>query len=109
MASSPATAPYLAVLSLTRCERDLIAANDWEGVVSIGAERAKLVATLPALVPAEARAVADEAFALLQANLAQAVLVRDRTRATLARLSDGRRAMHAYAGTATGRQVDRRI
>jgi hypothetical protein len=108
MAASSATEPYLTVLSLTRCERDLIAANDWEGVVSVGAERAKLVATLPPVVPAEARAVADEAFAMMQANLAQAVLVRDRTRATLARLSDGRRAMHAYAGTATSRRVDRR-
>lgn len=108
MASASATAPYLAVLSLTRCERDLIAANDWEGVVSVGAERAKLVATLPPQVPAEARAVADEAQAMMQANLAQAVLVRDRTRATLARMSDGRRALHAYAGTATGGRVDRR-
>jgi hypothetical protein len=107
MASSPATAPYAVVLSLTRCERDLIAANDWEGVVSIGAERAKLVATLPGRVPAEAREIADEAVALMQANLAQAVLVRDSTRATLSRMSDGRRALHAYAGTATSR-IDRR-
>ena len=103
-----AAEPYLALLSLTRCERDLIAANDWEGVVSVGAERAKLVASLPAQVPAEARAVADEAFSLIQANLAQAVLVRDRTRATMAHMAEGRRAMHAYAGSATGRRVDRR-
>lgn len=108
MASTPTTAPYLVVLSLTLRERDLIAANDWEGVVSVGAERARLVATLPARVPAEARAVADEAFALMQANLAQAVLVRDRTRATLAHMSEGRRALHAYAGTATGGRVDRK-
>jgi len=108
MASSPATEPYLALLSLTRCERDLIAANDWEGVVSVGAERAKLVATLPVSVPAEARELVAEARALIQANLAQAVLVRDRTRATLAHMSDGRRALHAYAGTATGNRVDRR-
>lgn len=108
MASSPATAPYLALLSLTRAERDLIAANDWEGVVSVGSERAKLVATLPAQVPAEAREIANEATALIQANLAQAVLVRDRTRATLAHLSDGRRALHAYAGTAGSSRIDRR-
>jgi hypothetical protein len=108
MASSPATQPYLALLSLTRAERDLIAANDWEGVVSVGAERAKLVATLPAQVPAEARELAGEANALMHANLAQAVLVRDRTRATLAHLADGRRALHAYAGTASGSRVDRR-
>jgi hypothetical protein len=108
VAASADTAPYLALLSLTRCERDLIAANDWEGVVSVGAERAKLVATLPPQVPAAARAVADEAFGLIQANLAQAVLVRDRTRATLAHLSDGRRALHAYAGSAPSSRVDRR-
>lgn len=108
MASTPDTAPYLAVLSLTRCERDLIAANDWEGVVSVGAERAKLVATLPLQVPAGARAIADEARALMQSNLAQAVLVRDRTRATLAHMADGRRALHAYAGTAGSSRVDRR-
>ena len=53
----PAVAPYLAVLSLTRCERDLIAAGDWEGVATLGAERAQVVATLPAEAPAEARPI----------------------------------------------------
>ncbi|HEY2788772.1 MAG TPA: flagellar protein FliT [Gaiellales bacterium] len=97
--AAPAVAPYLAVLSLTRCERDLIAAGDWEGVASLGAQRAQVVATLPAEAPAEARALIDETLALMQVNLANAVATRDRTRATLTHLAEGRRAMHAYAGT----------
>ncbi len=94
-----AAAPYLTVLSLTRCERDLIAAGDWEGVATLGAQRAQVVATLPAEAPAEARPIVDETLALMQVNLANAVATRDRTRATLTHLAEGRRAMHAYAGT----------
>ncbi|HEX5249543.1 MAG TPA: flagellar protein FliT [Gaiellales bacterium] len=106
--SDPAVAPYLAVLSLTRCERDLIASGDWEGVVTIGSERAKIVATLPARAPEAAREVVAEALAQMQTNLATAVATRDRTRATLAHLSEGRRAMRAYAGTAPGGRIDTR-
>jgi hypothetical protein len=104
----PGVAPYLALLSLTRCERDLIAAGDWEGVSALGAERAKLVATLPAEAPADARTLVSETLALMQTNLAQAVATRDRTRATLAHMADGRRALHAYAGIAPGAGVDAR-
>ena len=68
--SDPGVAPYLAVLSLTRCERDLIASGDWEGVVTIGSERAKIVATLPARAPEAAREVVAEALAQMQTNLA---------------------------------------
>jgi hypothetical protein len=106
--SDPALAPYLAVLSLTRCERDLIASGDWEGVVTVGSERAKIVATLPATPPETARGMVAEALAQMQANLANAVATRDRTRATLAHLADGRRAMRAYAGTAPGGRIDTR-
>jgi hypothetical protein len=106
--SDPALAPYLAVLSLTRCERDLIASGDWEGVVTIGSERAKIVVTLPATPPEAARGMVAEAVAQMQTNLANAVATRDRTRATLAHLADGRRAMRAYAGTAPGGRVDTR-
>jgi hypothetical protein len=105
---TPAVAPYLAVLSLTRCERDLIAAGDWEGVATLGAERAMLVASLPAQAPAEARELVSETLALMQTNLSHAVATRDRTRATLAHLADGRRALHAYAGTPAGGSVDTR-
>jgi hypothetical protein len=104
--SDPAVAPYLAVLSLTRCERDLIASGDWEGVVAVGGERAKIVATLPPTPPAAARGVAAEAVAQMQTNLANAVATRDRTRATLARMAEGRRAMRAYAGTAPSGHID---
>jgi hypothetical protein len=106
--AAPAVAPYLVLLSLTRCERDLIAAGDWEGVVTLGAERAKLMTTLPAQVPAEARELVSEALALMQTNLAHAVATRDRTRATLAHMAEGRRALHAYAGTAESGRVDAR-
>jgi molybdopterin-guanine dinucleotide biosynthesis protein A len=103
-----AIAPYLALLSLTRCERDLIAAGDWQGVATLGAQRAEVVATLPADAPADARALVDEALALMQANLATAVATRDRTRATLAHMAEGRRALHAYAGTREAGSVDTR-
>jgi hypothetical protein len=106
--SDPAVAPYLAVLSLTRCERDLIASGDWDGVVTVGSERAKIVATLPATPPDAARSLVDEALAQMQTNLATAVATRDRTRATLAHLAEGRRAMRAYAGTAPGGRIDTR-
>ncbi len=106
--STPNTAPYLALLSLTRCERDLIAAGDWHGVVTLGAERAQIVATLPAQAPAEAADLVAETLAIMQTNLANAVATRDRTRATLHHMADGRRALHAYAGTATGGSVDTR-
>src|SRR4051794_29357256 len=106
--SDPGVAPYPAVLSRTRGGRDLIASGDWEGVVTIGSERAKIVATLPPTPPAAARGVVAEALAQMQTNLANAVATRDRTRATLAHLSEGRRAMRAYAGTAPGGRVDTR-
>ena len=42
----------------------------------------------------------DETLGLMQVNLANAVATRDIcTRATLTHLAEGRRAMHAYAGT----------
>ena len=50
----------------------------------------------------------DETLALMQTNLANAVAIRDRTRATLAHLAGGRRALHAYAGVAQGGRVDAR-
>ncbi len=106
--AAPGTAPYLALLSLTRCERDLIAAGDWEGVVTLGAERAQIVRTLPAQPPAEARELVAETLAIMQTNLANAVATRDRTRATLHHMADGRRALHAYAGTAPAGSIDTR-
>ena len=106
--AAPAVAPYLALLSLTRCERDLIAANDWEGVATLGARRAQVVATLPTQAPAEAEELVSETLALMQANLATAVATRDRTRATLSHLAEGRRARHANAGTPEGGRVDAR-
>ncbi len=101
-------APYLAVLSLTRCEASLIAAGDWPGVVTLGEERGRLVAALPASPPPAARKLVDEALAQMQMNLGNAVATRDRTRATLAHLADGRRAMHAYAGAAPRARFDAR-
>ena len=106
--SDPDLAPYLAVLSLTNCEASLITAGAWPGVVSIGAERGRLVAALPADPPPAARALVDQSLAQMQMNLANAVVQRDRARATLAHLADGRRAMHAYAGAAPRARFDAR-
>jgi hypothetical protein len=66
------------------------------------------VATLPAEPPADARELVAETLALMQTNLSQAVATRDRTRATLAHMAEGRRAMHAYAGMAPSSRVDAR-
>jgi hypothetical protein len=101
-------APYLAVLSLTRSEGDLMAAGDWQGVVRLGAERTQIDATRPTTPPDDARELVDQALAHMQMNLAQAVATRDHTRATLIHLADGRRALHAYAGTAPGGHFDAR-
>ncbi len=99
---------YRALLEVTERERDLIAAGDWEGVAAAGAERARILAELPDDHSADARPLVDEALANVRANLATAVATRDRTRATLAHLADGRRALRAYAGAAPAGRFDTR-
>jgi hypothetical protein len=98
--------PYLAVLALVRRERDLITAGDWQGVAGLGAERERLVDGLPNPAPAAAGPLLRQTMAEVRTNLATAVATRDRTRATLAHMAEGRRALRAYAGSAPGGRVD---
>ena len=101
-------ASYRALLEVTERERDLIAAGDWEGVAAAGAERTRILAELPESHSADARPMVDRALSQVRANLAAAVAMRDRTRATLIHLADGRRALRAYAGTAPAGRFDAR-
>jgi hypothetical protein len=106
--TAPSLALYRALLEATERERDLIAAGDWEGVAAAGAERTRILAELPEHHSAEDRPLVAEALAQVRRNLAAAVATRDRTRATLAHLADGRRALRAYAGTAPAGRFDAR-
>ena len=87
-------------------ERELIAAGDWQGVATLGTERDRVVETLPEPAPAAAAPLLHRALAEVRANLATAVATRDHTRATLAHMAEGRRALRAYAGSPPSAHVD---
>ena len=107
--AAPAVAPYLALLSLTRCERDLIAANDWEGG---GHARGtdthrwwRRSRPRPGPRPRSSSPRRSRSYRRTSQRRSQPVRP---PHATLSHLAEGRRALHAYAGTREGGSVDAR-
>jgi hypothetical protein len=91
---------YAALVELAERERELVTAGRWDELPELHARRAELVATMPALPPAEARA------ALRRAQELQAEVLDVLRRAigdTAAELSHLRRAREAARGYAPAR------
>lgn len=101
--------PYRAVIAQARREAELIERGDWKRLVAAAAARDAVMAALPPQPPVDARPLLAEAERLVNQNALRIVSARDRTRAQLAALSQGRRALRGYAGgVRPGRSVDRR-
>ena len=90
------TAAYEQLADLAAIELALAHAGDGGGLASVQAERAALVATLPADPPAGARAPLQRAAALQAAIITALEGRRDDAARELARLRRGRGAVRAY-------------
>ena len=97
---------YDTLLALAERERDLIAAGQWEDVVTLGAARAELTAQLPQRAPASAREALERTASIVDSNVAAIATASDAVRRELAHLDRGRSALASYAATATTRRID---
>lgn len=87
----------------------MIEQGAWEQLVAAAAARDAVMAALPLQPPVEAGPLLAEAEQVVNQNALRVVSARDRTRAQLAALSQGRRALRGYGGGARpGRSIDRR-
>jgi hypothetical protein len=94
---TPAGDPYAALVALAEREHALVAAGHVDELAPLAAERAALVATLPAQAPAAARPALERAAALQLATTAALRAALDDTRRRLAAVQQGHRAARAYA------------
>jgi hypothetical protein len=94
------TEPYLRMLALAEREADLVAAQAWDDLAPVAAERAALAATLPAVPPREARPVLERLSGVQQLLVAALAAARAQTAAEIGRLGRGRGAVQGYAVSA---------
>jgi hypothetical protein len=89
--------PYERILELGERELELVQNQGWEELASLGEERERLMASLPALAPVSARGSLEQAAVLQQrvsAELTRALAI---AREGLKRVDHGRRAAAGYA------------
>jgi Flagellar protein FliT len=103
-----AVAAYARLVEMCEQERDLIAAGDWDAVVSLGKKRAALAAGLPSRPPAGARSHLRRAIDLSRENAAALAAARAATVAELGQLRTVRQTIRAYVGDAPAAFVDTR-
>jgi hypothetical protein len=101
-----AVAAYARLVEMCEQEGELIAGAEWDAVVTLGNERAALVAKLPARPPAGARAHLKRAEELGRANAAALAAARAATVAELGQLRTVRATIRAYVGDAPAVFVD---
>jgi hypothetical protein len=94
---SPAGDPYAALVALAEREHALVAGGHADELAAVAAERAALVATLPAQAPASARPALERAASLQLATTAALRAALDDTRRRLGAVEQGHRAARAYA------------
>jgi hypothetical protein len=90
--------PYAALVLLAEREHALVAGGHVDGLEALAAERAALVATLPAQAPVSARPALERAASLQLATTAALRAALDDTRRRLGALDQRGRAARAYAG-----------
>lgn len=98
------TDPYERILELGERELELVQGQRWEELAALGAERADLIDSLPALAPSSARGSLEQAAVLQQrvsAELTRALAI---AREGLKRVDHGRRAAAGYAPPALDRR-----
>jgi hypothetical protein len=103
-----ALAPYARLLELARGERALIEGGRLEELPALQAERAALIAALPARPPQAARELIEEAKRLVDGSTAGLAAAIERTRLELAHLRRGRSAVASYGGQTAPRALDLR-
>jgi hypothetical protein len=89
---------YLALLDLTRRQRELIESEEWAAAAALGVEWQELVDALPLQPPAEAREILAEAAALAWSNTATLEVLVAGVTEELEHVGRGRRALTSYAG-----------
>ena len=97
--------PYERIAELGEIELELVQEGRWEELGSLQAERASLIARLPAMAPADARDPLERAEALQQrvsAELARSIAL---AQEGLKRLDQGRRAARGYAPAVKQRRL----
>ena len=89
--------PYLALVTLAERERAMVLDGRLDELEALAAERAALVAALPARPPASARPALERAAALQQATSAALAEALADVRGKLGGAPDRARAVRAYA------------
>jgi anti-sigma factor RsiW len=79
-------------------EAAAIAGARWDELVDIQSERQRLLGSLPAPPPPEAKPALERALARTRETQQALVAVMAETKGTLERLQGGRRALNAYGG-----------
>ena len=92
---------YDALVALGRSELDYAHAGDLEGVERVQAQKADLIALLPAEAPAEARQALTEARRLQAAAIEALAASSREVAAALGHVGQGRRAARSYAPAGT--------
>jgi hypothetical protein len=92
--------PYRALVALAEREYALVVGGETDGLAELAAERAALVAALPAQAPQAAVPALERAAGLQLATTAALRVALDRTRGELGAAPARRQAARAYAGTA---------
>jgi hypothetical protein len=107
LALAPATA-LERLIALTELESELIVAADAAAMQLVVAERAELLAGLPAALDADCRPLIERFLELAAANEQAATSAAGVLRRELAQLSAGRTAVTAYAQALPPVSMDRR-
>lgn len=93
---------YDDLLALAERERALLADGAWEELAALDAQRRDVIARLPAVAPASARAVLERALALQAQTTAVLAAGVDGLRREIATLSQGRAAVRGYRAAGAG-------
>ena len=89
--------PYAALVALAEREHALVAGGHVEELAAVAAERAALVATLPAQAPASARPALERAAGLQLATTAALRAALEETRRRMQAMDERGHAVRAYA------------
>ena len=95
------------MVELTELEARLIRLADVDGMGAIFAERATLIAALPATLPDGCQTLVERFLSLAAANEHAATAAADVIRRELSKVSSGRTAVTAYAPSAPFVSMDR--
>ena len=89
--------PYERILELGELELELVQGQRWEELAHLGAERERLIESLPPLAPRDAREPLERAAVLQQRVSLELTRALALAREGLNRLDKGRRAAAGYA------------